>query len=133
MTEQMPSEPMTSQPRSEQPTEHNGQKVWAPRGPLWFQTIPLSSTNDGPRMRLGRDNRFNQMAIAFDEKPCEDSRKRLHNDGWKWRQAESQWTKQLEIDHRATGQQDAEKLFEALAKIERRERQLDEQLEAIRR
>ena len=138
--EPKPSEPMTpeprepaAEPRAIPPTEQNAQKTWALRGPLWFQTVQLSSANDGPRMQLGRDNRFNQMTISFDEKPSEEVRERLHNNGWRWRQAESQWTKQLEIDHRATGHQDAEKLFEALAIIERRDRHISEVTEAIRR
>lgn len=107
-------------------------KAWAPKGPLWFQSVGLSNEADGPRMRLGRDNRFQQMAIAFDEKPTAEARRRLHADGWKWRPAEGQWTKQLEIDRRARGQQDAEKLFDELTRIERQDRHLSETVGAIR-
>lgn len=83
-------------------------------------------------MRLGRDNQFQQMAIAFDEKPAEETRRRLQADGWKWRSGEERWTKQLDPDRKATGQQDAEKLFDELIRIERRDRQVEEQVGAIR-
>lgn len=119
-------------PPAANPDEVVPAKTWAPKGPTWFQTVILSDRNEGPRMRLGRDNQYQQMAIAFDEKPAEEIRHRLQGDGWKWRGAESRWTKQLDPDRRATGQQDAEKLFDELVRIERRERHVSEQVGTIR-
>jgi hypothetical protein len=137
--EPRPTEPMTpevrepvDEPRASLPTEQTGQKVWAPRGPHWFENELLSASNDGPRMRLGRDNRYRQMVIAFDESPCDEVLERLHQ-GWTWRQAEGQWTKQLEIGHEQRGHQDAEKLFEELLKLELRDRNISQVTEAIRR
>jgi hypothetical protein len=57
--------------------------------------IALSNDNDGPKTRLYRNQRFQQMAIQFDEKPDESIRQKLRDDGWTWRSAEGAWTKQL--------------------------------------
>lgn len=113
-------------------TESNAPKTWAASGPLWYRTVSLSERNDGPRMRLGRDNKFLQMAIHFDEKPTDETRTKLRAEGFKFRGAEGVWTRQLDPDRKATGQQDAEKLFDELAKIERRDRQIGEEVGAIR-
>lgn len=107
-------------------------KTWAPSGPRWSRTERLSNERDGPKMRLGRDNRFNQMAIAFDVKPAEEIRERLHDAGWKWRQAESQWTKQLDDENRATSHQDAERFFDELLRLERKDRNVSETPGAVR-
>ena len=96
-------------------------KTWV-NGPLWSQTVNLSGANDGPRMRLGRDHRFQQMAIAFDVKPAAEVIQRLHDDGWKWRGAESQWTKQWDAEQRSASQLEAKAFFENLVTLERRER-----------
>ena len=76
-------------------------------------------------MRLGRDNRFQQMAIQFEAKPTEEVRQRLHQEGWRWRPAESIWTKQLEFERKAQGHLEAERLFDELAKIEMQEHKVE--------
>ena len=62
-------------------------------------------------MRLLRSNRFNQMQIRFDEKPPTEYREKLHNAGWKWRQAEEIWTMQLDSEQKWRAHADAERLF----------------------
>jgi hypothetical protein len=63
--------------------------------PFGEMTIALSNNNDGPKARLYRSHRFQQLAIQLDEKPDEGIRQRLRDDGWTWRPAEGAWTKQL--------------------------------------
>jgi hypothetical protein len=63
--------------------------------PFDEMTIALSNSNEGPKMRLYRNQRFQQMAIQFDEKPDEAIRQKLRDDGWTWRGTEAAWTKQL--------------------------------------
>ena len=103
------------------PAEPETSRTWASSGPVWFQTVNLSDRNDGPHMRLGRDHRFQQMAIAFDEKPTAEVLQELREDGWRWRGQEGQWTKQLLSEQRAAGHLAAEQLFGRLANLERRE------------
>ena len=66
-----------------------------PSGPFSATSVALSDSNDGPKARLYRNQKFQQMAIQFDEKPDESIRQRLREDGWTWRTAEAVWTKQL--------------------------------------
>lgn len=89
-------------------------KAWQP-DPFPLMTVPLGNGRDAPRMTLLRNNRFQQMAIRFDSKPAEHHRTALHDAGWRWREAEGVWTKQLDRDRRAASQLDAERLFTQLA------------------
>lgn len=77
-------------------------------------SVALGDAADSPRVRLFRNRRMNQVAIRFDEKPPEPVRRRLRDEGYKWRDAEGVWTKQLG-EHRATGQLAAERLVEDIA------------------
>ena len=113
-----------NEPPAPPPPEPVPAKAWAASGPHWFQAVSLSTDSGGPRIRLGRDNRFQQMAISFDEKPPADVIQQLRDDGWRWRGQEGYWTKQFNPEQCATGQLDAEQLFERLAVIEQRERGL---------
>lgn len=88
-----------------------------------FYSVALSDSNDGPRVRLYRSRRFNQVAVRFDEKPDEGVRQRMHDEGYRWRQAEGVWTKQLG-EYRASGQLAAERLVDELANSIRAERGL---------
>ena len=88
-----------------------------------FYSIALSDSNDGPRIHLYRSRRFNQVAVRFDEKPDEAVRQRMHDEGYRWRQAEGVWTKQLG-EYRASGQLAAERLVDELANGIRAERGL---------
>jgi hypothetical protein len=92
--------------------------------PQWIQTVNLGRENSGPKMRLGRSERFQQMVIQFDEKPTDETRIHLGEAGWRWRSAEGQWTKQLDFGSRARDQLEAEKLFADIARYERSERGL---------
>ncbi|MFO0851855.1 MAG: hypothetical protein U0871_25310 [Gemmataceae bacterium] len=90
-------------------------KTWAGQpDPFPFLSVALTDANDGPRVRLYRSRRFNQMAIGFDEKPPEPVRQRLRDEGYKWREAEGVWTIQLG-EHKASGQLAAERLVVDLA------------------
>lgn len=89
-------------------------KTWQP-DPFPLMTVPLGKGRDAPRMTLFRNNRYQQMAIRFDQKPAEHHRTALHDAGWRWREAEGVWTKQLDRDRRAASQLDAERLFAQLA------------------
>lgn len=89
-------------------------KTWQP-DPFPLMTAPLGKGHDAPRMTLLRNNRYQQMAMRFDQKPAEHHRTALHDAGWRWREAEGVWTKQLDRDRRAASQLDAERLFTQLA------------------
>lgn len=115
----LPKDPHASEPA----TTVAGQPTIVHR-PLWIQTKNLGRDDKGPRMRLGRSERFQQMVIQFDEKPTDDTRIQLGDAGWRWRPFESQWTRQLDFENRASDQIQAEKLFEEIAWHERRERGL---------
>ncbi len=91
--------------------------------PFDFYSVALTDAKDGPRVRLYRSRRFNQVAVEFDEKPEQPVRERMHNEGYRWREAEGVWTKQLG-EFRASGQLAAERLVIELANIIRAERGL---------
>lgn len=97
-----------------QHTTGEGRKTWQP-DPFPLMTVPLGKGRDAPRMTLLRNNRYQQMAIRFDQKPAEHHRTALHDAGWRWREAEGVWTKQLDRNRRAASQLDAERLFTQLA------------------
>jgi hypothetical protein len=99
---------------AEQHATGEARKAWQP-DPFALMTVPLGKGHDAPRMTLFRNNRFQQMAIRFDSKPAEHHRTALHDAGWRWREAEGVWTKQLDRDRRAASQLDAERLFTQLA------------------
>jgi len=103
-----------------------GSQATAPAAspPRWIQQVSLSRDPQGPKLRLGRSERFQQMVIQFDEKPTDESRSQLGDAGWRWRPAEGQWTKQLDADSRARSQLHAEQLFDSLVHSERQERGL---------
>lgn len=89
--------------------------------PFAENTISLTNDNDGPKMRLYRDRRNpqiglyeNAMVIQFDEKPEEEARQKLRDNGWQWKQADAVWRKPLGenpgVEHRK-----AQELFEQIA------------------
>ena len=82
--------------------------------PFPMLSLSLGDKPDAPRVHLYRNRRMNQVAIRFDEKPAEPVRKRLRDEGYKWREAEGVWTKQLG-EHKATGQLAAERLVDEVA------------------
>jgi hypothetical protein len=86
--------PLTSASTLPPPNTEFASRVQRP-DPFGEMTIALCNDNDGPKARLYRNRRFQQMAIGFDEKPDEGIRQELREDGWTWRTAESAWTKQL--------------------------------------
>jgi hypothetical protein len=86
--------PAEAKAAAESPSTGFATRVKRP-DPFSQMTIALSNDNEGPKARLYRSHRFQQMAIQFDEKPDEDIRQRLRDDGWTWRPAEGAWTKQL--------------------------------------
>jgi hypothetical protein len=108
-------------------------KAWpAAPEPFGIQSIALSPENDGPRMRLLRSNKYQQIQIQFDDKPDEAVRARLNAEGWKWRSVEKVWTKQLDPDARWRTHADAERLFKELGDAIRVERGLAPTWEAAR-
>lgn len=113
-----PASAPEKQPAEPEPSRRR----WQP-DPLPFLSIGLS-VEGGPRMTLFRNNRLNQMAIKFDEKPGDEHRARLREAGWRWREAESVWTKQLDRERRAASQLEAERLFTEIGDAIREERGL---------
>jgi hypothetical protein len=99
---------------AEQHATGEARKTWQP-DPFALMSTALGEGRGAPRMTLFRNNRFQQMAIRFDQKPAEHHRTALHDAGWRWREAEGVWTKQLDRDRRAASQLDAERLFHQLA------------------
>jgi hypothetical protein len=91
-----------------------GRSAWSP-DPHELDTVCLGPDNSGPKMRLFRSNRFNQVQIRFDERPPEDVVGILKEDGWRWRGQGEGWTKQLDRAARWRGQADAERLFKEIA------------------
>ena len=92
------------------PTNSSPTRAWQP-DPFVLMAVSLGAERTSPRMRLYRSNRLNQMAIQFDERPEPHYRKQLREDGWRWREDEGVWTKQLDRERRAAGQLQAERLF----------------------
>ena len=85
-------------------------RQWQP-DPFSLLTISLGAKKDSPRMTLFRSNKLNQLAIRFDEKPEEEHRLQLRETGWRWREDEGVWTKQMDRERRASSQMEAERLF----------------------
>jgi hypothetical protein len=115
-----PPPPMLAVSNAEPPA-----KTWTPNGPTWETTVTLTRRNDGPKMRCGRNNKFRQMVIQFDELPCEETAQRLADVAWKHREAEGVWTKQLDYGQEASGHRAAQKLFDDVVAIECRIRNLE--------
>ena len=82
--------------------------------PFGEMTVALSKDQAGPKARLYRSQRFQQMAIEFDEKPVDGIRQRLRDAGWTWRPTEAVWTKQLGERPGETHRQ-AQELFTSIA------------------
>jgi hypothetical protein len=99
-------------------------KTWA-SGPQWENSINLSTSNTGPKMRLGRNNKYRQMVIQFDEAPSADVLDLLHDAEWRRRPTEGVWTQQMALGHEARGHQEAANFFEQLAGLERQARGLE--------
>jgi hypothetical protein len=83
--------------------------------PMPIETITLGDTNDAPKMRLFRNQRFNQMAIQLDEKPDAKYTGMLRDAGFRWRQDDKVWTKQMPREEKWKTQADAERLFRDIA------------------
>jgi len=99
------------------------------RPPFPFRSIALSDTAHGPKMRLLRSNKFQQMQMQFDEKPDEKYRQMLIQQGWKWRIEEKVWSKQLDQENRWRVQADAERLFNEIGSAIRADKGLSAILE----
>lgn len=117
--------PAASEGQSQQTPEAEGgpRRQWQP-DPFPLMVINLGSDKDSPTMKLFRSNKLNQMAIQFGEKPEEEHRRRLREAGWKWRETEGVWTKQMDRERRATSQVEAERLFTEIGDAIRAERGL---------
>ena len=61
------------------------------------------------------------MAIRFDTKPDEPHRVRLRESGWRWRENEGVWTRQLDRERRAASQLEAERIFTEIGEAIRTE------------
>jgi hypothetical protein len=105
--------PAEATPTQEPPATEFAAKVTR-QDPFGEMTIALSADKDGPKMRLYRSQRFQQMAIQLDEKPDEGIRQQLRESGWTWRPAEGAWTKQLGERPGETHRQ-AQELFTGIA------------------
>lgn len=89
-----------------------------------LDSIELGPEKGSARMRLFRSNRFQQMQIRFDEKPSDEVREFLHQEGWRWRGQETGWTRQLDKEAKWRTQADAERLFKEVANAIRAEKGL---------
>jgi hypothetical protein len=98
-----------------------GERKWQVQpDPHGIYSVALTDANHGPRIHLYRSRRYNQVAVKFDEKPPQPVRERMHDEGYRWREAEGVWTKQLG-QYRASGQLAAERLVTELANAIRAE------------
>lgn len=79
--------------------------------PLPFASISLSERNDGPKMRIFRSQRFQQMALQFDEKPDAKYTEMLRDAGFRWRGDDKVWTRQIPREEKWKSHADAERLF----------------------
>lgn len=109
-------EPAPPTRQDEPPADANaGERKWQVQpDPHGIYSVALTDTNDGPRVHLYRSRRYNQVAVRFDEKPGQSVRERMHDEGYRWREAEGVWTKQLG-EYRVSGQLAAERLVTELA------------------
>lgn len=105
----------------ESEAHHQGQR--RPSDPKPIDTITLGDTNDAPKMRLFRNQRFNQMAIAFEEKPEQKYIDQLRDAGYRFR--DGGWTKQLGHEEKWKGHADAERLFYQIANSIRADKGLE--------
>ena len=105
--------PADARPGTTTPDSTASQAAYQP-DPFPFLSVAVGEGADAPRVRLFRNRRMNQVAVRFDEKPTEPHRQRLREAGYKWRDAEGVWTKQLG-DERASGQLAAERLVSEIA------------------
>jgi hypothetical protein len=99
-------------PSPEPPTAAFADRVGRP-DPFPEITVSLTADPAGPKARLYRNQRFQQMAIQFDEKPTDEIRKRLRDAEWTWRGQDGVWTKQLG-DRPGLTHRQAEELFESV-------------------
>ncbi|OWK40987.1 DUF6166 domain-containing protein [Fimbriiglobus ruber] len=75
-------------------------------------TIALSPAADGPKARLLRSVRLNQLQLRFDEKPAAKYATRLRENGWQGWDAEQAWTLPFDPEYqRWRTHAAAEKLF----------------------
>jgi hypothetical protein len=93
--------------------------------PFAIEEISLSDERDGPKMRLYRNQRFQQVAIQLDEKPDARYTALLRDAGFRWRGDDKVWTKQIDRDARWRTQAEAEKLFREIGNGIRGDRGLD--------
>jgi hypothetical protein len=100
-------------------------RQWAV-GPQWFKSASLGDERGAPKMDLGRDHKYKQLAIRFPERPEPEVIDALHEAGWTWRGKERYWTKQIDAEKPASSQQAAEEFFEKLADGMRARRGLGE-------
>jgi hypothetical protein len=104
-------------------TEGQQRRRWQP-DPFPFMAVTLGPDKSSPKMTLYRSNKLNQLAIQFEEKPAEEHRRQLREAGWRWREDEGVWTKQMDRERRATAQMEAERLFSEIGEAIRAERGL---------
>jgi hypothetical protein len=102
---------------------HADQSQRRTSGPKAIDTITLGDTNDAPKMRLFRNQRFNQMAIAFEVKPDQKYIDLLRDEGYRFR--DGGWTKQLGHEEKWKGHADAERLFYHIANSIRADKGLE--------
>ena len=107
----MPVDLMAEQHKQANPESEDSPAPQWQADPFPLMAITLGAGKDSPKMTLFRSNRYNQMAIRFDEPPAKEHRERLRQEQWRWREAEGVWTKRLDRDRRATSQMEAERLF----------------------
>ena len=82
--------------------------------PHGVMTVALTDESDGPKARLFRSNRWQQMAVTFDEKPAPEIIEQLRDAGFRWRGEEKAWTVQLDKERRWQTHAEAEALFKKL-------------------
>jgi hypothetical protein len=92
--------------------------------PHLIERISLGDGPDAPQMRLYRNNRMQQMAIVFDEKPEPEQIAKLRENGFRWRNDDGAWTKQIDRDAKWKTQVDAERIFRDIGNAIRQEQGL---------
>ncbi len=109
------------------PEAMDGPAEFRPRqpDPMPFASITLGDRNDAPKMRLFRSQRFQQVALQFDEKPDAKYTEMLREAGFRWRGDDKVWTRQIPREEKWKSHADAERLFAAIGNAIRADKGLE--------
>jgi hypothetical protein len=115
---------LQQEPRPESLSDHGEQRT-RHADPLPFASITLGESNNAPKMRLFRSQRFQQMALQFDEKPDVKYTEMLREAGYRWRGDDKVWTRQINRTEKWKSHADAERIFSEIGNSIRADKGLE--------